>query len=139
MKTVIDTGNLINTQIQSHEIKDIFRIQTKDPAKKTIIVDFTTVLRKEDFLEKFRKHNRDRFKLTTEHLKFSGPAKPIFVSENLIARKKRLYFLARDAALSNNYKFCWIKNGKIFMREKEGFKHFEIKSEADLSVITKSA
>ena len=139
LNTVIDVSKLINRPIQPQEIKDVFRIRTKDPANKTIVVDFTTVLRKDDFLEKFRKHSKDSFRLTTEHLKISGPAKPVFISENLISRKKRLFFLSRDAAKSHNFKFCWVKHGKIFIREKEGSKHFEIQTETDLSTIFKSA
>lgn len=139
LKTVTDTGNLINLKIHAHEIKDVFRVHTKDPANKTIIVDFTSILRKDEFLDTFRKHNRNSFKLTTEHLKISGPPKQIFVSENLIPRKKRLYFLAREAAKCNDFKFCWIKHGKIFVREREEYKHFEIKTDADLSTILKSA
>lgn len=138
LNTVIKTGSVMDLEIQPSEIKDVFRIKSKDPANKTIIVDFTTVLRKEEFLTRFRKHIRDSFKLTTEHLKIAGPAKPIYISENLSARNKRLFFLARDAAKSNDYKFCWVKHGKIFVREKVGSKHIEVKSEADLADIQKA-
>ena len=138
LNTVVNTGRVMDLEIQPHEVKDLFRIKSKDPANKTIIVDFTTVLRKEEFLGKFRKHIRDSFKITTEHLKISGPAKPVYISENLSAKNKRLFFLARDAAKMNEYKFCWVKHGKIFVRDKVGSKHVEIKSEADLANIVKS-
>ena len=139
INSVIDTGNLLNLTIQPRDVKDIFRISTKDPAVKPIIVDFTTVLLKEEFLVKFRKHNRNSYKLTTEHLKLAGPAKQIYVSENLSARNKRLFFLARDVAKTNDFQFCWVSHGKIFVREKVGYPHFQIKNEADLACIKKAA
>lgn len=139
LNTVIHTGSIINHEIKPLEINDVFRIKSKDPANKTIIVDFTTVLRKEEFLAKFRKHIKESFKITTEHLKIAGPPKPIFISENLSARNKRLFFLAREAAKSNNYQFCWVKHGKIYIREKIGCKHLEVKCEADLVNIQRTA
>ncbi|KAJ8726708.1 hypothetical protein PYW08_015105 [Mythimna loreyi] len=138
LKTVLHTSKIIKCEMNSYDIKDIFRIKSKDPAHKTMIVNFTTVLRKEEFLEKYRKHNMNSFKLTTEHLKIGGPAKPIFISENLSSRNKRLFFLARGVANTNNYKFCWVKHGKIFVREKEGSKHIHVKTEADLSLLAKT-
>lgn len=138
LKTVIDTGKLINLDIKPDDVNDVFRIKSKDPANKTIIVNFNTVLRKIDFLAKYRSHNNNRYNITTEHLKINGPVKPIFISENLTARKKRLFFLARDAAKSNDYRFCWVKHGKIYVREKTGEKHFEVKCEADICNIKKS-
>lgn len=139
LRTVIDIGNLTDVPIQARDVKDVFRIKSKDATVKTIIVDFTTVLLKEDFLQKFRNHNKNSSQITTEHLKISGPAKKIFVSENLSAKNKRLFFLARDAAKTNQFEFCWISHGKIFVREKSGSPHFQIKTEADLANIVKSA
>ncbi|CAB3231713.1 unnamed protein product [Arctia plantaginis] len=71
-------------------------------------------------------------KLSTEHLRLGGPAKPVFVSENLTPKMKRLFFLARDFASSNQYRYCWVTNGKIYLREKQGAPHIMIKSESNL-------
>lgn len=139
LKTVIDTGSLLNLAIQPRDVKDVFRIKTKDPANKTIIVDFTTVILKEEFLVKFRNHNKSSYKLTTEHLKITGPAKQLYVSENLSAKNKRLFFLARDAAKTNEFQFCWVSHGKILVREKTGCPHFQVQHEADIGRIKKGA
>ncbi|KAJ8705507.1 hypothetical protein PYW08_012553 [Mythimna loreyi] len=139
LDTVLGAAKLLDVKMQPRDVKDLFRIKTKDPAIKPIIVDFTSVLLKEEFLMKFRKHNKTSFKLTTEHLKLVGPAKPIFISENLSARNKRLFYLARDAAKSNGFQFCWVSHGKIFVREKIGKTHYLIKNEADLARVIKTA
>lgn len=41
-------------------------------------------------LTKFRNHNKNSYKLTTEHLKITGSAKQIYVLENLSSKNKRL-------------------------------------------------
>lgn len=131
LKSVVKVASVINVSIQPHEVKDIFRIGTKEKDNRTIIVDFSTNLLKEKFIEKYKKFNKGSNRLSTEHLHIGGPAKPIFISENLSPRMKRLFFLARDFANTNNFRYCWIKNGKIFIREKDGEPHILIKTEAD--------
>ena len=133
LKTVVNIGSTLNVSIQPFEVKDIFRIGTKNPDNKTIIVDFTSNLLKEKFIQVYKTYNRNNNnKLTTEHLKINGPVKPVFVSENLTPKMKRLFFLARDFANTNDYRFCWIKNGRIFLRKEAGAQHLEIKDESDI-------
>ncbi|KAJ8704357.1 hypothetical protein PYW08_013081 [Mythimna loreyi] len=133
LNTVIKIGSTLNVPFQPQEVKDIFRIGSKDSENRTIVVDFTSNLRKEKFIQMYKKYNKENSKLSTETLKISGPSKPVFVSENLSPKMKRLFFLARDYASTNDYRYCWIKNGKIFMREKDGAQHIMIKDESGLS------
>ena len=132
LSTVMNIGATLNVPMQPFEVKDIFRIGTKDPDKKTVIVDFTTNLLKEKFIGMYKKYNTNNSKLTTELLRMHGPVRPIFISENLTSKMKRLFFLARDFANSNQFRFCWIKNGRIFIRKEAGARHFGIKDESDL-------
>lgn len=56
-----------------------------------MIVDFTSVLLKDKFVSKYTKGIKENNRLTTEKLKISGPSKPIFISENLTAKLKKLF------------------------------------------------
>lgn len=135
LKVVTNMGNVLGTTIQTQEVKDIYRIKSKDPANKTIIVDLTSNILKEKIitsLRKFNKYNNGSNKLSTEHLKIPGPSRPVFISENLTSKMKRVYFLSRDFAKMNNYRFCWLSHGKIFLRKKEGDSLIRIDSESDL-------
>lgn len=134
LKTVLNTTRALNMQVEQSDINDVYRISTtKDAANKTVIVDFVSKLTKERVLNQYKKHNREKRQLTTEHIKVSGPAKPIFISENLSAYMKRVFFLARDFKKTYNYGFCWVKNGKIYLRMKEGALLIRINHEADLN------
>lgn len=135
LHTVTNILKTIHVDIQPLEVRDVFRITTRDPENKTIILDLTSVLMKQKIIEKIKKYNKQNSKLTTETLKISGPVKPIFISENLSPKKKRLFFQARDYAKVNNFKYCWVSNGKIFLRKQDGAPLHLIKCESDLKLI----
>ncbi|CAG9785985.1 unnamed protein product [Diatraea saccharalis] len=132
LKTLTEIGNIINVSIQPLEVKDVFRINNKNHETKTIIVEFTNVFTRDRILNGYKNFNKSNGRLNTEHLKFSGTTKPIFISENLTAKMKRLFYLTRVFASSNEYKYCWTANGKIVIREKEGSTLHWIKDESDL-------
>ncbi|XP_059062252.1 uncharacterized protein LOC131855057 [Achroia grisella] len=138
LKKVISIAQKIDSNIESYEVKDVFRVNTHDPSIKTVIVDFTSVLTKEKLIHKYRQYNKGPSKLTTESLKINGPNKPIFISENLSQKMKRLFYLARDYAKSNGYAFCWVSNGKIFLRKTEGAPLNFIRNEQDIKKLTDS-
>lgn len=132
LETFINTSKVLNVPIQHNEVKDIFRINNKDPAQRTIIVDLTSALLKEKMVMMYRKFNKGTSKLTTEHLHLSGPPKQIFISENLSPKMKRLFYLAREFAKSNDFMFCWVSHGKIFLRRRENGPLFRVMNENDL-------
>lgn len=137
LNTVTDVGKALKVSILPQDIKDIFRIGTKSPVDKNIIVDFTSILIKEKLLASYKNFNKGTTKFNTEHLKMGSPYKPIFISENLTAKMKRLFYLARVCANSNGYKYCWISKGKIFIREKEQGPLHLIREELDLRKLEK--
>lgn len=135
--SVIQIGRVLHVPISATEIKDAFRINnSKNTTSKTLIVDFTSVLLKEKFVSRYRKGIKENNRLTTEKLRISGPAKPVFVSENLTRKLKKLFFLAREHAKAHDFKFCWVSNGKIFLRKREGSPALRINSEADLVTVS---
>jgi hypothetical protein len=133
LKIVTEAFKVINTPIQESEVKDVFRVGSKR-SNSNIIMDFTSVLTKEKVLANLKTFNAKNKpnRLNTEHLKLKGPKTPIFISENFTTRTKRIFFLAREAAVRNKYTFCWTSYGRIFVRKEEGAKHLQIKNEDDL-------
>ncbi|XP_026761083.2 uncharacterized protein LOC113520021 [Galleria mellonella] len=119
LETFIKTSGVLSIPVQPSEIKDIFRIKTKQQASKTIIVDLTSSILKEKNIAMYRKYNKGSSKLTTETLHLSGPVSPIYISENLSSKMKKLFYLAREFAKTNDYKYCWVSHGKIFLRKSD--------------------
>ncbi|KAH9378911.1 hypothetical protein HPB48_015663 [Haemaphysalis longicornis] len=59
----------------------------------------------------------------------------IFGNKNLTARTKHLYWLTKNKATANQYRFVWVRNGKFYAKKDEGMSLIRIKCEADLSKI----
>ncbi|CAH0397519.1 unnamed protein product [Chilo suppressalis] len=138
LETVSKIGDVLKVGIQTNDVKDIFRINTRNPENKTVIVDLVSNIKKDFILKAYKKYNKGNTKLNTENVGIHGQSKPIFIAENLTAKMKRLFYLARVFANSNEYKYCWTSNGKIFIREKDGSPFYLIKDESDLKKIVKA-
>lgn len=137
LQTVLNIGKHLKVPFQASEVKDVYRVKTKNPANKTIIVDFISTLLKENIVTAYRNYTKGHQKLTTEVLQISGTSQPVYISENLTAKMKRLHFLARDFAKSNGYKFCWVSRGKIFLRKVDKGPLVNVANQADLDSLWK--
>ncbi|XP_053614038.1 uncharacterized protein LOC128677315 [Plodia interpunctella] len=132
-KTAQIIGEAVDVQIKSEEIKDIYRLSSKQESAKPIVVEFTTLLKKDKLLSSIKSYNRQNGnnKLNTTILKMSCPDRPIYVSEALTFKAKRLYYLAREYAKINDYQFCWTSNGTVQLRKRENGPIIRINSEED--------
>lgn len=101
------------------EIEAVHRVKARPHAIAPILVRFTSLDTRDKWLEQ-------RTFLRGEK---------IFVNENLTARTKHLYWLTKNRATANQYRFVWVRNGKIYAKKEEGMSLIRIKREADLSKI----
>ncbi|KAJ8727149.1 hypothetical protein PYW08_015546 [Mythimna loreyi] len=139
IKTVCSMGLSVGVPIPETELRDVYRLPGKpstDMAPHTsrpIIVEFTTVRTKQTILSAIRTYNNSRKskedKLNTSLIGVPGTRQAVYVAEQLPHSSKKLFFLAREFAKKNSYKFCWISNGNIFLRKQTGDRQLLIKSE----------
>lgn len=133
IKIVQNIGSVLNTPIETSEIKELFRTKKRNSTNSPIIVELTTVLKKEKIIgsvKKYKQEKRDLIKTT--QISIDGPAVPIHISENLSFKMKRLHFLAREFARTNEYKYCWTSNGNIYIRKTDGQAALRLNNEIDL-------
>ncbi|KAJ8727991.1 hypothetical protein PYW08_016376 [Mythimna loreyi] len=132
-------GNIISQPVKSTDIKTIFRTKSKKDSVGTVLVEFTSSSIKEQFLNSSKNYNKlnKTNRLNTTLLQATGPEKPIYVSEALTTMTKRLHFLSREFIKSSTYEQCWIANGKVYVREKEGMPSRLIRTEEDLVKLRK--
>lgn len=137
-KVIKDTAEALKIPLESTELKDVYRINTKSSIK-PIIADFTTVITRDNFINNFKKYNKANHanKLCTNSIKVGGQNMPVYISENLTLKDRRLYYLTRTFATANNFRFCWVSYGKIFLRKSEGASHIRITCEKDLEKLRK--
>lgn len=137
--TVQKLGHIISQPVSTTEIKNIFRYKSKSDAVGPVLVEFTSVNLKEQFLKStkdFNKHNKDN-RLNTSHIVENGPRQPLYVNEVLTAMTRRLHYLARELTKEFGYHQCWVANGKVYIREKDGMSSRLIKTDEDLAKLRK--
>lgn len=127
-------GNAVSAPFQSSEVRDIYRVNTKNENNQPIVAEFSTVILRDKIIGSVKSYNKKYAtgKLSTEHLKLDGPPKPIFVSESLTIQAKKLFFMAREFAKGNEYKFCWASRGRIYLRRSDGATLIKVNNESDL-------
>lgn len=134
-------GKELSIDVESRDIKNIFRVNTKatstaKPAGTSpIIVEFSSNTTKDKIINSLKKYRKNKKQLTTDIVKLPGPSTPIYISENLTAKMKRLYYLSREYARSNTYLYCWTSHGNIYLRKTENSPAIRVKSEDDLKHI----
>lgn len=118
-------GRTINYNINDHDIQYCSRVakmNPNSPRPRTIIAKFTSPRIRDCVLSAVsdynKKHSRD--KLNTHNLGFVSEDKsPVFVIENLSPENKQLHATARKRGKELNYKFIWVRAGRIYMRKSE--------------------
>lgn len=122
----------LETPLKDCDIKDIYRRKSN-----AVVVDFTSVPRKEAVMSCYKKYNRSQRDnkgkpLQTAHINLAGPSRPIYISEFLTTRTKRLFFLARETLKNKNIAACWTVHGKVYIKTEENATPIRINSESEL-------
>lgn len=131
-----------NANIQTTEIRDIYRVIGRPGPTRTIVAEFNSVQTKEKMLSSvsaFNKNKSREMKLNSSTIGLTGEINPIFVAEYLMPSTKRLFFKAREFAKAQNYRFCWTSNEKVFLRKENGLKLHRVKDEQTLADLTNLA
>nr|XP_013189692.1 unnamed protein product [Amyelois transitella] len=140
---VLNLSKSIGSNMIKCDIKDIYRIRSKrDDVKNTpIIIETSSTIIKNDTLKLCKTFNtKHKTKLCAKHLGYrESENTPVFVSEHLTPKASRLYFLARDLAKSNTYRFCWTAYGKVYLRKDEQSPIFLIYSESQIQNLREKA
>lgn len=117
----------------------IAKINKKNPRPGSILVKFSNRRLRDTFLAGVIKFNRNNpnDKLNTGHLGYASEKKsPVFVSEHLPLGTKRLHAEARRKAKELDYRFCWVRDGKVFLRKTENSNYILIKDQQVLNKLS---
>lgn len=141
-KIVCSIQDTIGSKISKSNLRDIYRLPGKSNAPRPVIAEFSTVDAKVKLLSAVRAYNKNKKlpdeRLNTAKLGFKdSPPKMVNVSERLPAYTKKLLYLASEFKKKNSFDFCWVSNGNIFLRKKQGDVHHLIRSEYCLRMLEK--
>lgn len=127
-------GSVIKHPIQTSDIVSIHRVphfDTKNTRPKNIIVRFTTKILRNNFMTAAKLAKG----LRSDQLSISGTVQNIFINEHLTTKNKQLFRMCRETAAKHNYKYVWIKNGTILVRQTDSSAIFAVRSEHDVKKI----
>lgn len=81
-----EESKTVNINLHEQHIKDVYRINSKNESLKPLIVEFYSVVIKENLLKAVKDFNKDKIRddeRNTSHFNVPGPARPVYLSETL--------------------------------------------------------
>lgn len=118
---IIDTVKALNTQITNNDIKNIRRMNTttkKPNIAPIVVVEFNTSITKQNIQHKYKENGPIMVKQVFPST--SNETGKIYINEYLTNQTKNLYTEAKQLKNKCNFQYVWVKNGRIFAREKPG-------------------
>lgn len=100
---------------------------------KSIVVQFKTKDSRDQQLKILK-----ACKLKASDISPRFPDTPVYVNEHLTPELKSLFRDARKTKVEKNIKFCWVRDGKIFLRKDESSRVLRVKHHDDLLNIQSS-
>ncbi|CAG9786380.1 unnamed protein product [Diatraea saccharalis] len=136
---VCKLSEVINQPVQVNQIRDIYRVKSQSQKISPIIVEFINVCTKENMIRSAISYNKcnKEHKLNSSNLLIDGPPRPIYLTDSLSSKNRRLYFLSREFARKHGCVGCWTSYGKVYLKIKEDMPPIRIKHEEDLEKLFK--
>ncbi|XP_013195979.1 uncharacterized protein LOC106139142 [Amyelois transitella] len=127
-------GTALDLHVETSTIKDVYRVHGKTN-NKTIVAELNSVVLKENLIKAVKNHNKKNpeKKFSTANLKVEGPSIPVYLSESLPAKSRKLFYLARNTASASGFKYCWTHNGRVFLRKTDGSPLIRVECEEDIN------
>ncbi|KAL4702638.1 hypothetical protein ACJJTC_003339 [Scirpophaga incertulas] len=133
-----------NSRNSTLEIRNVPTNKNKDVARgsfanstdnKTVLVILNSIILKNNILKAYRQFNRPASgrRLTSSIFDKVNQGQFIYLSENLTAKCRKIFHMAREYAKLNGYKYCWSVNGKVLLRKEDGASSVTITSESQLT------
>lgn len=129
---VLSIVKSLKVDIETRDVRDVYRSHGKPGTIRQIVVEFTSVSLKSKLLSAIRSFNKGKEiinKFNSEVVGLPTEKNPIYINEHLCFGTKRLLYRTREFAKQNDYKYSWIRDGKIHLRKSDGEKYIIVKSE----------
>lgn len=127
LKVTEKLASVLNVTYETKDISAVHRLPSRNGKNPNIVVQFVSRFKRQEWLVASKGRKLNAKQLST-HLKDSN----IYVNEHLTPYNKTLLGRARGLRKESVVDFVWCKEGKIFVRKKDGDKAVLIKRMEDL-------
>lgn len=121
-KIIITATGKLGVDLQITDLSRVSRVGPKHPpaakagpgpAPRPILVKLVRRIKRDEIVKASKQQ-----KLTTEGIS-TGPPAPVYVNERLTQKNRLLFRDARLRSKKYNFRFCWVRNGAIYVRQGE--------------------
>lgn len=128
----------LRLNIQKDEVTKVYRIAASK--KNTVIIQYSNDRLRNEVLSAVKNYNKKNINniFNTKNVDSSWNEETLYFSESLTPRARNILFTARKFKKSFNYKYCWVANGKIFLKKSEGLPAIFIKSVAQINIMSEN-
>ncbi|CAK1579347.1 unnamed protein product [Parnassius mnemosyne] len=103
-------------------------LTSENKPPRPLIIRFLRKNKRDEFL----RASRTRRDLTTSDIELQGPTRKLYFNEHLTKHNRWLFRETRTRAKEAGYKYCWVKQGYIHIRRREGSPSITIRNASDL-------
>lgn len=137
---MLQLGQSVECPITKDDIQHVTRVAklNKDSDRpKAVVLKLRTRLMRDTLLAAVSKFNKGHVndKLSTRHLGIGGKREPIFVSEHLSPHNKHLHAATRQKAREAEFKFVWVRDGRIYAKKNETSQAIYVRSLESLALL----
>ncbi|XP_063835212.1 uncharacterized protein LOC135084065 [Ostrinia nubilalis] len=130
----------LKAQIADNDICAVRRVAKVDTTSKrprNVLVTLTSERHRDYLLSAYKRYNKAHKTepLSSIQLDIPGERRVIYLSEHLAPECKSLHAAARKLAKEREYKFVWVKYGRVYIRKNESSPAIVIKDTSSLDKI----
>ncbi|XP_047033866.1 uncharacterized protein LOC124640233 [Helicoverpa zea] len=127
----------INSPVSHNDIISVHRVphaRQQDTKPKNLIVKFRSRIIRDNVLSAYRNAKS----IKSDQIGISGASVSVYLNEHLTLKNKALFREAKILAKKSGFKYVWVRNATILVRERDNDKSFAIRSVEDLNKIVAS-
>ncbi|XP_063835600.1 uncharacterized protein LOC135084792 [Ostrinia nubilalis] len=122
--------NLQMTDDKIHSCRRVAKLNPSSDRPRNILVTLVNPRLRDEVLSACHRYNKQHKNepLDTTHLGLPTERHRIYITEHLSPDCKALHAAARKAAREKNYKYVWVKYGRVYMRKEDTAACVHVKS-----------
>ncbi|KAG8244317.1 hypothetical protein J6590_026155 [Homalodisca vitripennis] len=130
-----DVERVMGQELVEAQVSAVHRIQTyKADRTPSIVVQFTGRMQRDAWITAFKKKKT----LTASEINPIFPKQQaVYVNKHQSPENKQLLGQLKKKCSEKNVKFVWVKEGKFFVRKKEGEKCHKVNNIEDIEILFK--